>query len=154
MDGNGVNMGIGTDNHSSAVSPPTAGGIAIYLYENPVDFRLAINGLSVLVEAMFKLDPFSRNLFCFVSKRRNQIKVLYWQRGGFCLWLKRLEEERLKSPKHLLPHESTVVTLTEAQFLWLLDGLDLRHLKPHRALEYRGVLWRNVDCCRGVVAHR
>ena len=107
------------------------------------------NGLSVLVEATLKFDPFSRNLFCFVNKRRNQIKVLYWQRSGFCLWLKRLEEERFKWPTHLpapAPADESavvrppVVTLTEAQFLWLLEGLDLRHLKPHRALEYRSVL--------------
>ena len=130
---------------ASAVSPPTIGGIAIYICRDPVDFRLGINGLSVMVEATLKFDPFSRNLFCFVNKRKTQIKVLYWQRSGFCLWLKRLEEERFKWPTHLPPDEGTVarppvVTLTEAQFLWLLDGLDLRHLKPHRALEYRSVL--------------
>ena len=63
----------------------------------------------------------------------------------FCLWLKRLEEERFKWPTHLAAHVSAVVrppvvTLSEEQFLWLLDGLDLRHLKPHRVLEYRSVL--------------
>jgi len=134
-----------------------------------VDFRLGINGLSTLVEATLRFDPFSRNLFCFTNKRRNQIKVLYWQRSGFCLWLKRLEEERFKWPVHLppMPREtaserasstaserasgttserasgttpSPVVELTEDQFLWLLEGLDLKHLKPHRALEYRSVL--------------
>ena len=140
---------MGRDRQSSAVSPPAAGAIAIYLARDPVDFRLGINGLSVLVEATLKFDPFSRNLFCFVNKRRNQIKVLYWQRSGFCLWLKRLEEERFKWPTHLpapAPADESavvrppVVTLTEAQFLWLLEGLDLRHLKPHRALEYRSVL--------------
>ena len=143
---------MGSDRRSSAVSPPAAGAIAIYLCQDPVDFRLGINGLSVLVEATLKFDPFSRNLFCFVNKRRTQIKVLYWQRTGFCLWLKRLEEERFKWPTHLSGAPSgtasrsrpegvsAVVTLTEEQFLWLLDGLDLKHLKPHRALEYRSVL--------------
>ena len=76
---------------------------------------------------------------------RNQIKVLYWQHSGFCLWQKRLEEEKFKWPVHLPPEKSDtarppVVTLDEDQFLWLLDGLDLKHLKPHRALEYRSVL--------------
>ena len=142
-------MGVSGNRQSSAVSPPAAGAITIYLARDPVDFRLGINGLSVLVEATLKFDPFSRNLFCFVNKRRNQIKVLYWQRSGFCLWLKRLEEERFKWPTHLpapAPADESavvrppVVTLTEAQFLWLLEGLDLKHLKPHRALEYRSVL--------------
>ena len=122
---------------AAVVAPATAGDIAIYLCRDPVDFRMGINGLSVMVEATLKFDPFSRNLFCFVNKRRNQIKVLYWQRTGFCLWLKRLEEERFKWPFHL---ECSVVELDEDQFFWLLDGLDLKHLKPHRSLEYRTVL--------------
>ena len=126
-----------TSRSASAVSPPVIGDIAIYLCRDPVDFRLGINGLSIMVEATLKYDPLSRNLFCFVNKRRNQIKVLYWQRSGFCLWQKRLEEERFCWPFHL---EGPVVTLDEDQFLWLLDGLDLKHLKPHRALEYRTVL--------------
>ena len=130
---------------SGAVSPVTAADITIYLAQEPVDFRLGINGLSVLVEATLKYDPFSRNLFCFVNKRKNQIKVLYWQRSGFCLWQKRLEEEKFKWPTHLAPLRSEtacppVVSLNEEQFFWLLEGLDLKHLKPHRALEYRTVL--------------
>jgi transposase len=138
-------MGSGTSRRTLAVAPPTIGDITIYIAQDPVDFRLGINGLSTMVEATLKFDPFSRNLFCFVNKRRNQIKVLYWQRSGFCLWLKRLEEETFKWPTHLAPLESAsarppVVMLSEAQFLWLLDGLDLKLLKPHRALEYRSVL--------------
>lgn len=134
---------------ASAVAPAETGaigGIAIYICRDPVDFRLGINGLSVLVEGSLKFNPFARCLFCFVNKRRNQIKVLYWQKSGFCLWLKRLEEERFKWPFHLGPLEDgrartlPVVELDEEQFLWLLDGLDLKHLKPHRALEYRTVL--------------
>ena len=138
-------MGSGSGKRPTAVAPPTYGDLTIYLAQDPVDFRLGINGLSTMVEATLRFDPFSRNLFCFTNKRRNQIKVLYWQLSGFCLWLKRLEEERFKWPVHLAALESAsprppVVTLTEDQFLWLLEGLDLKQLKPHRALEYRSVL--------------
>ena len=138
-------MGSGSSKRPSAVAPPTYGDITIYLAQEPVDFRLGINGLSTMVEATLRFDPFSQNLFCFTNKRRNQIKVLYWQRSGFCLWLKRLEEEKFKWPVHLSPLKSEtvrlpVVTLSEDQFLWLLEGLDLKQLKPHRALEYRSVL--------------
>jgi transposase len=133
-------MRIGQDRASAsdaAVSPSAGGKIAIYLCRDPIDFRCGINSLSVLVEATLKYDPFSANLFGFVNKRRNQIKVLYWQRSGFCLWQKRLGEERFKWPFHL---EGPVVALTEDQFAWLLEGLDLKHLKPHRSLDYRTVL--------------
>lgn len=138
-------MGGGLGKRPSAVAPPTYGDITIYLAQEPVDFRLGINGLSTMVEATLRFDPFSRNLFCFTNKRRNQIKVLYWQRSGFCLWLKRLEEEKFKWPTHLTALDTTsprppVVTLSDDQFLWLLEGLDLKQLKPHRALEYRSVL--------------
>ena len=138
-------MAGGLDRSGSAVAPPTIGDITIYLAQEPVDFRLGINGLSTLVEATLRFDPFSRNLFCFTNRRKNQIKVLYWERSGFCLWQKRLEEERFKWPVHLAPlagerARPPVVELGEDQFLWLLEGLDLKHLKPHRALEYRSVL--------------
>jgi hypothetical protein len=143
-DGEAVMAG-GVSRRGSAVAPPTYGDITIYLAQEPVDFRLGINGLSTMVEATLRFDPFSRNLFCFTNKRRNQIKVLYWQRSGFCLWLKRLEEERFKWPVHMAPLKSEttrppVVSLSEDEFLWLLEGLDLKQLKPHRALEYRSVL--------------
>jgi IS66 Orf2 like protein len=72
--GNGVHMGIVTDKRSSAVSPPTAGGIAIYLCQDPVGFRLGITGLSVLVEATLKFDPFSGNLFCLSTTGANRLR--------------------------------------------------------------------------------
>jgi transposase len=124
-------------NPAGCVEPGTLGDMTVYLCRDPIDFRAGINGLSVLVEQTLKFDPFSRNLFGFINKRRNQIKVLYWQRSGFCLWQKRLEEERFRWPFHL---DGPVVELTDEQFAWLLEGLDLKHLNPHRALEYRTVL--------------
>ena len=130
----------------SALRPPLEEDLTINVCLDPVDFRMGINGLSVLIEASLKYDPFSCNLFCFTNKRRNQIKVLYWERSGFCLWLKRLEEERFKWPTHMRPaadvkaERSPVAKLTQEQLTWLLDGLDLKQLKPHRELEYRTVL--------------
>ena len=130
----------------AAVRPPVDEDITINVCLEPVDFRMGINGLSVLIEASLKYDPFSRNLFCFTNKRKNQIKVLYWERSGFCLWLKRLEEERFKWPTHMRQvgadqvDRLLVARLTQEQLTWLLDGLDLKQLKPHRELEYRTVL--------------
>jgi len=133
-------MAGGSAQRGSAVAPPMVGDITIYIAQDPVDCRLGIKGLSVVVEATWRLDPFSRNPFCFTNKGKNQSKVLDWQRAGFCLWQKRLEEERFKWPTRLLRsrarrHLSPVVTLTEEPFLWLLDGLELKHLKAHRVRE-------------------
>ena len=107
----------------------------VYLCREPIDFRKGINSLSIFVESELALDPFSQQLFVFVNRRRDKLKVLYWERSGFCLWQKRLEEERFHWPRHL--GEDAVWSITGQQLNWLLDGFDLGQMKPHRALEYR-----------------
>jgi IS66 Orf2 like protein len=72
--------------------------------------------------------------------------VLRWSRLHFLVCYKRLEEERFKWPTHMRPvagvqaDRAPVAKLTPEQLTWLLDGLDLKQLKPHRKLEYRTVL--------------
>jgi len=73
--------------------------INIKLYRDPVDFRKAINGLSVIVQEQMSLSPFDRSLFVFCNKRRNQLKVLYWDDTGFVLSQERLEKSQFKWPK-------------------------------------------------------
>ena len=91
-----------------SVSP----AVKIFLYAPPADLRRGYDGLAAIVQGAMDEDPLSGWLFLFVNKRRNQIKVLYWQRTGFCLWLKRLEEERFKWPFHL---EGPVVELASTR---------------------------------------
>ena len=69
----------------------------VYLYPKPVDFRKSINGLAALVELDIKVGVFDPVLFVFLNRARSQVKILYWERNGFCLWLKRLEAERFKT---------------------------------------------------------
>jgi len=66
----------------------------VYLCREPIDFCKSINGLSVLVEQKLGLNPFGAALYVFINRQRNKLKVLYWHRNGFCLWLKRLEAEK------------------------------------------------------------
>jgi len=109
----------------------------VYLCKVAVDFRKGINGLSILVESTLELSPFSEHLFVFINKTRDKIKILYWERSGFCLWQKRLEKEKFKWPRHC---EETVIKLTGQQLNWLLDGYDLRQMKAHAKLNYDSVL--------------
>ena len=111
--------------------------LTVHLWREAIDFRKGINGIVVLIESQLQMDPFSMHLFTFTNKRRDKIKILYWELSGFCLWQKRLEKERFKWPLHM---RGPVISLSEEQLDWLLDGLDLKHLTPHAALEYRTVL--------------
>jgi transposase len=109
----------------------------VYLCRDSVDFRKGINGLSVLVEDTLCLDPFSEHLFVLCNRRRNRVKVLYWERSGFCLWQKRLEKARFHWPRK---SSEEIVTLTSQQLNWLLDGYDIMRMKPHKKLNFTSVL--------------
>lgn len=71
-----------------------------------------------------------------VVRFRNRVKVLYWDRDGFCLWLKRLEKHRFVWP---LQHESDVVALTGDQLNWLIGGYDIFRFAPHDALKFTAI---------------
>ena len=115
---------------------PEASLPRVYLCTAPVDFRKSINGLSLIVEQDLKLNPFEQVLFVFVNRQHTKIKILYWERNGFCLWYKSLEQQRFQWPK--LSNTETVI-LNGEQLNWLLDGFDLWRNQPHRTLQYSSV---------------
>lgn len=71
--------------------------VRVHLCREAVDFRKAINGLSALVAEDLALDPFSAHVFGFCNRRRDQVKLLVWERNGFVLWQKRLASRRIAS---------------------------------------------------------
>jgi transposase len=105
----------------------------VYLAIGSTDMRKAINGLSIMVEQHLFKDPFSGDLFVFCNRRRNMIKILYWDKNGFCLWQKRLEEHRFKWPRSA----GEVVMIGPRELEWLLDGLD--YTSAHQRLYYCAV---------------
>ncbi len=110
---------------------------AVYLCRDIVDFRKGINSLAILVEGMLELDPFSEKLFVFCNRKRDKVKILYWERNGYCLWQKSLERAKFKWPRKAL---DTVITLTGQQLNWLLDGYDVMRMQAHERLHYHSVL--------------
>lgn len=109
----------------------------VYLCSVPVDFRKGMRSLAVLVESQLQKDPFAEGLFVFCNRQRTSLKILYWERNGFCLWQKRLEKERF-----FWPREGTqaVIELTGQQLNWLLEGYDIGRMKPHQKLHFSSVL--------------
>lgn len=73
------------------------GQIRVFVYGQPVSMRLSYDGLYALAKHTMQLDPLSGHLFAFINRRANQIKVLYFDRSGWCVWSKRLEQGRLLS---------------------------------------------------------
>jgi len=105
----------------------------VYLHRDPVDFRKAIDGLSLIVEQSMGLSVFDSALFVFCNRRRDKLKVLYWDSSGFCLWYKRLEKEKFKWPKK---DSHDVIALDEEAFHWLLRGFDISRMNAHQKLVF------------------
>jgi len=106
--------------------------VQVYLATGSTDMRKSIDSLSILVADRLDLDPLSGYLFCFCNRKKDMVKILYWDRNGFCLWHKRLEKDRFRWPQS----EAEVVVTDGRQLAWLLEGLSLDQSKGHRQLSY------------------
>jgi len=100
----------------------------IYIRPGKTDFRKSINGLSVLVQEHMKYDPFSGNYYVFCNRTKSMLKILYWERNGFCLWHKRLEEDKFRWPNTA----EEVHEINSEEFRWLLQGLDFYNAHKNR----------------------
>jgi len=108
----------------------------IYLHRAPVDFRKAVNGLSAVVEQELSMTPFDASLYVFCNRSRDKLKILHWDKTGFVLWYKRLEKDKFKWP---LAETGSVIEVDEQALNWLLTGLPIRPLEPHKALFYESI---------------
>ena len=95
--------------------------VRVYLAKEPADMRKSFDALSALVRAGLGLDPLSGHLFVFVNKRRDRIKILWWDRDGLAVWAKRLERGTDRIPDAA----ASRVEMTTAELAALLAGIDL-----------------------------
>jgi transposase len=95
--------------------------VRVYLAKEPADMRKSFDGLSALVAGRLALDPLSGHLFVFINKRRDRIKILYWDRDGLAVWAKRLERGTFRVPITTAGR----VEMTTADLAALLAGIDL-----------------------------
>lgn len=97
------------------------------------DLRKAINGLTIIIQNDMNVDPFSKSLFLFCNRQRKLLKVVYWDRNGFCLWQKRVEKETFPWPRS----EEQARELSSEQVIMLLEGIDF--FKAHKKLSFSRV---------------
>ena len=110
--------------------------VRVYIATGVTDMRKSINGLSILVADQLELDPLYGHLFGFCNRKRDIVKILYWDRNGFCLWHKRLEKDRFLWPET----EEDALSIHGHELTWLLDGLSLDQREAHGQLSYTTVM--------------
>ena len=94
----------------------------IYIYRQFVDFRKSINGLSAIVASDMALDLRKPAIFIFCNQRRTHMKMLYFDRSGFALWMKRLEDAKFSWPKRI---ERDVIEISSKDVELLLEGINI-----------------------------
>lgn len=105
--------------------PPS---VRLFVCTQPTDMRRSFDGLAMMVETVLKRDPFSGHLFVFRNKRQDRIKVLYWDRDGYAIWYKRLEEGVFQFSANL----SNGAELRACDLAMLLEGIDPTKVKRSR----------------------
>jgi transposase len=102
---------------------PLPASVRVYLCLSPCDMRRSFDGLHALVRDHLHLDAFAGHLYLFANKRKDRVKILYWNHDGFAIWAKRLE-----AGHYVIPSGETGVDgfeMTVEELGWLLSGIDL-----------------------------
>lgn len=101
--------------------PPS---VRVYVSTRPTNMHKSFDGLSALVSGAIGQDPMAGHLFVFFGRRADQVKVLYWDRTGYCVWSKRLERGRFRMP-YAVPGPDGCVEIESAELSLILEGIDL-----------------------------
>jgi transposase len=108
--------------------------VRVFLCTQPADMRKSFDGLSGLVSEVFGQEPLSGDLFVFVNRRRDRLKILMWDRDGLALWYKRLEAGTFQVPAAT----TAGVELDAAQLSMLLAGIDLNTARRRKRYRRAG----------------
>jgi transposase len=108
-------------------------GAKVFLATEPVDLRRGHDGLCSLVRNQLSLDPFCGHLYVFIGKRGDRIKCLFWDRGGFVLYYKRLARGRFRLPRVAQGADRIVLDATELAML--LGGYEVARSRRQVAWE-------------------
>ncbi len=110
-------------------------GLRIFVCTAPIKMNFSFDSLMGLAQAVFDQDPLAGHLFLFFNRKRDRMKILFWDVDGFCIWYKRLELGVFQMPA--ATEGAQGVELDGRQLHHLLSGLDLRN--GRRRKRYRRV---------------
>ena len=98
-------------------------GIQMFMAVAPVDMRKSFDGLSAVVQTVFQCDVLDGHLFLFLNRRRDRVKILWWDRDGLAIFAKRLEKGSYELPRH--DPDTQQLRLDATQLSLLLSGVQL-----------------------------
>jgi transposase len=104
--------------------------VRLYLATQPVDLRRSYDGLSALVDGTFGKQAMSGDLFIFMNRRANQVRILFWERDGYVIMMKRLEEGTFRRAK--TTEGEDLVEIDAGELAMLLEGIDAPTIKRRR----------------------
>lgn len=105
--------------------PPT---VRVFMASGPVDLRKGFDGLSALVQSSFGHDPTCGHLFVFYNRRGEQVRILFFDRTGYCIVAKRLARGRFHFPSGLA---GACAEMSAAELSLILEGIDLSSVRRH-----------------------
>ena len=109
--------------------------VTVYLCVAPVDMRKQAASLALLVEQSLGHNVFDSALYVFCNRKRDRVRIVYWERNGLCLWSKRVEKQQFIWPR---PPADATVAMSGRELNALLDGFDVWE-RGHRTLDIRRV---------------
>jgi transposase len=104
--------------------------VRVFLHTPATDLRKGFDALSGLVTTAFSQDPTSGHLFLFVNRRRDRLKILYWDRDGLAIWYKRLETGSFQLPE--ISRNAVSIEMSPTQLTLILSGIDLRSARQRK----------------------
>lgn len=109
-------------------------GVRLFLATRPTDLRRGYDGLSAIVQSEFGMESTSGDLYIFLNRRGTQVRILFWDRDGYCVVMKRLERGTFR--RHKSADGSTHMEIAAVDLAMLLEGIDAKEIR--RRKRYQG----------------
>lgn len=106
-----------------------------HLYRKATDMRKGFDGLCGLIRAELKGDPLQGDVFIFLNRQRNRLKLLHWEEDGFAIYYKRLEQGTYELPE--VNDEVKSLELSREKLLWILQGIELKSIKKRKRFSFK-----------------